>query len=148
MDSIEISKACEKDIDDIASIEKLCFAVPWSKKSIKEEITENNLAFYLCAKLKEKIIGYAGYWEIIDEAHITNIAVHPEFRMNNVGSILLKNLIEICKNSGIKSMTLEVRKSNLAALELYKKFGFKPAGMRKAYYSDNKEDAIIMWKYI
>jgi [ribosomal protein S18]-alanine N-acetyltransferase len=148
MDKIEISKACKKDIDDIASIEKLCFTVPWSKESIKEEIIANNLAIYLCAKLRGKIIGYAGFWEITDEAHITNIAVHPEFRMNNVGSKLLENLIGICKQSGIKSMTLEVRKSNLAALGLYKKFGFNSMGTRKAYYSDNKEDAIIMWKYI
>ena len=86
-----------------------------------------------------------GAWKIIDEAHITNIAVLKEYRGKKIGEALLKEMINTCKDNKINSMTLEVRVSNLVAQNLYKKFGFKFSGIRKEYYSDNKEDAIIMW---
>jgi [ribosomal protein S18]-alanine N-acetyltransferase len=145
---IEIIRACKEHIDEITAIERICFRIPWSRESIREEIEDNNLAIYLCAKTDGKIAGYAGYWKVTDEAHITNIAVHPEYRRNGIGSILVKGMIETCRKTGIDRMTLEVRKSNVEAQGLYKKFGFKFAGIRKAYYSDNKEDAVIMWNEI
>jgi ribosomal-protein-alanine N-acetyltransferase len=147
MMDIKIIKAGTEHINDIYIIENLSFAIPWSKQALYEEIVENDKAIYLAAKLDGgKVIGYIGMWKILDEGHITNISVHPEFRRNGVGSALMSSLIEISREAGIMSITLEVRKSNLAARALYAKFGFKESGLRKAYYADNNEDAIIMWR--
>lgn len=127
-------------------VEKLSFKIPWSQNSMLEELTENKMALYLLAVMDKNIVGYAGMWRVLDEGHITNIAVHPEFREAGVGSALLSELIRRSKAEGIKDMTLEVRKSNKAAIALYKKFGFSNYGYRKSYYSDNNEDALIMWR--
>lgn len=146
MKGIKIVAACEEHIDDIVTIENLCFEIPWSRQSITEEIIENRIAIYMCAELDERIVGYAGMWQVCDEGHITNIAVHPEFRHSGVGSLLLESLLKAAYERGIAALTLEVRWSNLSALKLYGKYGFKEGGMRKAYYADNNDDAIIMWK--
>jgi len=99
------------------------------------------------AEVDNKIVGYGGFWVVVDEGHITNIAVHPEYRSKGIGSKIMEGLIELAKKNGIISMTLEVRESNIVAQHLYAKFGFRPLGRRKGYYQDNNEDAIIMWKY-
>jgi ribosomal-protein-alanine N-acetyltransferase len=135
-------------IDDIMVVETLSFKIPWSRKSLTDDITRNELAVYFSAAVEDKIIGYAGMWKVIDEGQITNIAVHPHYRGNGVGSELLKSLIEAAKSKSITRMTLEVRKTNTAAQGLYLKYGFNVEGCRKAYYADNGEDAIIMWKNI
>jgi len=127
-------------------IETLSFSVPWSRDAFIEELSRNTLARYLSAKIDERVVGYAGMWKVLDEAHITNIAVHPEFRRNNIGYLLLESLIQLARRECVQSMTLEVRKNNIIAQGLYKKYGFKEVGVRKGYYSDNDEDAIIMWK--
>lgn len=147
MNDIEIIKACENHIEDIVVIENLSFKIPWSRSSITQEITENRSAVYLCAMADGKAIGYAGMWHICDEGHITNIAVHPEFRRNGVGCALMEALLKAAKELGISALTLEVKKSNYSAQRLYKKYGFTEEGFRKGYYADNNEDAIIMWKY-
>jgi ribosomal-protein-alanine N-acetyltransferase len=85
-------------------------------------------------------------WQVCDEGHITNIAVHPEFRRSGVGSALMEALLAEAENRGIAALTLEVRESNHCARSLYRKYGFEDGGMRKAYYADNNEDAVIMWK--
>lgn len=146
MSIIEIIRAGNEHIDEIMAVENLSFKIPWSRQSIVDEITCNNCAFYICARVDGKIAGYAGMWQICDEGHITNIAVHPEFRQAGIGSALLENLIIHARNSGIVSMTLEVRKSNIPAQKLYRKFNFADGGYRKAYYADNNEDALIMWR--
>lgn len=133
-------------LDDIIEIEKLSFSIPWSRNAFLEELQNNRFAVYISAMANEKVVGYAGMWKIIDEGHITNIAVHPEYRRMGIGKKLLEELINISKKSGITRITLEVRKSNTVAQSLYIKYGFKPAGIRKEYYADNGEDAIIMWK--
>lgn len=148
MKDIEIVTACEEHIDDIVIIENLSFKIPWSRQSIIEEIIQNKAAVYICAEVGGKAVGYAGMWQVCDEGHITNIAVHPEFRSSGVGSLLMEALLAIAKERGITALTLEVRRSNHNALGLYGKYGFKEGGMRKAYYADNKEDAIIMWKHM
>ncbi len=148
MDNAKIIIAKSENIDDIMVIENLSFKVPWSRKSITEEIIENDMAVYICAVIDGKAIGYAGMWHVCDEGHITNIAVHPEFRGGGIGSILVEALLSIAKENGINDLTLEVRQSNIIAQSLYKKYGFKECGGRKAYYADNKEDAIIMWKHM
>lgn len=148
MKDIKIVTACQEHIDDIVVIENLCFKIPWSRQSIIEEIIQNKAAIYICAETNGKAVGYAGMWQVCDEGHITNIAVHPEFRNSGVGSVLMKTLLAIARERGIIALTLEVRRSNHSAQALYRKYGFEEGGMRKAYYADNNEDAIIMWKHI
>lgn len=135
----------EKYIDPILYIENASFNDPWSRDSMEKELS-NSFARYVVVKKQDLVIGYGGMWLILDEGHITNIAVHPDYRDIGIGSEIVKSLIGICKKEKIISMTLEVRKSNAAALNLYSKFGFVAEGIRKGYYGDNKEDAIIMWK--
>lgn len=135
----------ESDIDAVHEIESLCFAAPWSKNSFHDEIHSNICARYMVAVLNSKIVGYGGMWLIINEAHITNIAVHPDFRNLKIGSGILHAMMQLASDElGIKKMTLEVRKGNHAAQSMYRKFGFLVAGERKKYYEDN-EDASIMW---
>lgn len=149
-DVIRIVRSKAAHVDGIYEIEKAVFAVPWSKNAIYQDIVENMLAYYVTALAgtEEKIAGYGGMWMVEDEAHITNIAVHKDFRHYGVGSSILAALIEKCEKSGIRYMSLEVRVSNTIAQHLYKKFEFQVEGIRKKYYSDNKEDAYIMWKYL
>lgn len=148
MKGIEIVSARQEHIEDIVVIENLSFKIPWSRQSITEEIIQNKAAIYMCAEVSGRAVGYAGMWQVCDEGHITNIAVHPEFRSSGVGSLLMEALLEIAKENGITALTLEVRRSNHNALTLYRKYGFEEGGMRKAYYADNNEDAIIMWKHL
>lgn len=100
------------------------------------------------AKIDDKVVGYVGIWFIVDEGHITNVAVHSDYRGQKIGDKLVEGLVKMSKENKIVSMTLEVRTSNIVAQNLYKKYGFKIGGIRKEYYSDNKEDAIIMWNSI
>lgn len=136
----------ESHIKEIYEIEKLSFATPWDIASLEGELN-NTFAKYYVAVSDDKVIGYAGIWNIIDEGHITNIAVHPDYRNLGVGNRLLDTLIKACKERNIFSLTLEVRKSNIKAQRLYEKHGFIVEGVRKKYYSDNDEDALIMWKH-
>lgn len=134
----------EEDIDGILDISSLSFHISWSKDSYIEELS-NPLAKYFVAKLNNKVVGFAGTWIVLDESHITNIAVHPDYRKQNIGSKLLEELLSYCRNHKCTAFTLEVRSSNEAAKALYEKYGFKQDGIRKGYYEDNKEDAILMW---
>jgi [ribosomal protein S18]-alanine N-acetyltransferase len=135
-----------EDIDEVLVIEALSFATPWSREAFTMEICDNRCARYLVAK-GTKVLGYVGMWIIMDEGHITNIAVHPDYRGNKIGEALLKAIIKLASSIGITQMTLEVRKSNKIAQNLYLKLGFEVCGIRKKYYSNNKEDALIMWNH-
>lgn len=146
MQNIEVVKMSLEHIDPIMVVENLCFMIPWSKNAFMEEISNNKFARYITARFNGEIAGYAGLWKVFEEGHITNIAVHPEFRGNGIGSALLEELISLAKKEGILSLTLEVRKGNIVAQSLYNKYGFVVEGLRKAYYADNGEDAVIMWK--
>ena len=139
---IEIMK--DDDIANVMEVELKSFSIPWSKESFENEL-KNNLALYLVAKVDEKAVGYIGVWKIFDEGHITNVAVHPDFRGEGIGRALISELLYLCEKEGITSFTLEVRESNIVAQNLYKSFGFVEEGKRKGYYSDNNENAIIMW---
>ncbi len=141
-----IRLAEERDIDALATLDKLCFTLPWDRSSFEFEIKENLKAIYLVADYNGKIIGYAGIWVILDEGHITNIAVHPDFRNRGLGTRLLSELIELSERRGAKRHTLEVRVSNHTAISLYNKFGFETAGKREKYYEDTNEDALILWR--
>ncbi|MEL7647766.1 MAG: ribosomal protein S18-alanine N-acetyltransferase [Sedimentibacter sp.] len=147
MNTIIIREMTHKDLDRIAEIERRCFSVPWSRDAFEGEL-KNELAYYQCAEADGTIMGYMGMWKIIDECHITNVAVLPEFRNQNIASMLIEKMVSICKCSEISNMTLEVRESNIPAIRLYTKFGFFPVGKRPKYYHMPVEDAIIMWKKI
>lgn len=134
----------EEDIDDILDISSLSFSISWSKDSYTQELT-NPIARYLVGKIDNKVVGFVGTWIVLDEAHITNIAIHPNYRKQGIGSKLLSEFLEYCKNQGCVAFTLEVRSGNKAAKALYEKHNFRQEGIRKGYYEDNKEDAIIMW---
>jgi ribosomal-protein-alanine N-acetyltransferase len=134
----------EEDIDTILDISSLSFSVCWSKDSYIQELT-NPIARYLVAKIDNKVVGFIGTWIVLDESHITNIAVHPNHRKQGIASNLLKKFLDYCKSQGCIAYTLEVRSSNKAARALYENHNFKQDGVRKGYYEDNKEDAIIMW---
>ena len=143
---IIIREMTVKDIDDILEIEKEVFSTPWSKDAFITEIEKNLLAKYFIAELDKKVIGYGGMWLILNEGHITNIAVKKEYRGKGIGKKILEALIQYCSIGNIDHMTLEVRKSNIIAQNLYKQYGFVEYGIRLKYYVDNNEDAIIMWR--
>lgn len=148
MREYEIVPSLLEHVDDIMVVERLSFKIPWSRDSIIEEFRSNGFAVYFSALIGGKAIGYGGMWKVFDEGHITNVAVHPEFRGKGIGGALIEILIDEADRSGIKHITLEVRRSNEVARRLYTKNGFKESGVRKAYYADNGEDALIMWKTI
>lgn len=131
------------DVDAVHEIEELCFKTPWSKESFLHEVTENQCARYVVARDEGRAVAYAGCWFIIDEGHITNIAVHPDYRGRGVGEEVTRRLIQLAADSGMVWMTLEVRRSNKIAQSLYHKLGFIDVGYRKRYY-ENSEDALIM----
>lgn len=142
--SINIRLMNENDVDDVLEIEKKSFSTPWSKEAFEMEMN-NKLANYVVIEVDDNIIGYGGIWLIIDEGHITNVAIDPHYRGKGYSNHLVKGIIDLCLDNNIDRMTLEVRKSNVVAQNLYKKFGFEECGIRPGYYADTKEDAIIMW---
>lgn len=144
MTEVSFREMAAGDIAAVAAMEKECFAAPWPFKAFEEEL-ENRLAYYLLAVSGDVVIGYAGMWVIYDEAHITNVAVTPARRGQGVGRSMMLEAIRFAGEKGASSMTLEVRPSNAAALALYEKLGFVRAGVRRQYYEDTREDALIMW---
>jgi len=141
-----IRKAVLEDAAAMAALDAECFTAPWSRQAFEQELSVNEAAFYLIAAMGDEIVGYAGLWAILDEGHITNIAVHPAHRRKGLGEMLLAELIRISEENGTASHTLEVRASNKPAIRLYEKFNFKVGGIRKEYYEDDREDALILWR--
>jgi len=134
------------DVDEIVEIEKLSFSTPWSRSALLGELRYPRQAVYLVARVNGRIVGYVGMWAVADEGHITNIAVHPEYRGQGIGTRLLSFPIAVAQSRGINGLTLEVRQSNVGARRLYERMGFVASGIRPGYYSDNNEDAVIMWR--
>jgi len=131
-------------ISDVAKLENICFSSPWSEKSLQMLLSENSIAF-VCV-VDEMIVGYCGAISVLDEADITSVAVHPEFRRCGIASVLLDALFCKSETKGIKTLTLEVREGNYGALVLYRKYDFVPVGRIKNYYKNPNEDALIMRK--
>lgn len=144
---IEVVKMTKEHLDDVMKIEWECFTIPWSRKSMEDEL-ERKIAYYYVGLVGGKVAGYGGMWHVVTEGHITNIAVSEKFRRLGVGNAIVSKMIELAEEKDMLGVTLEVRVSNEAAISLYKKHGFKIEGLRKEYYDDNKEDAYIMWKYL
>lgn len=134
------------DIPEVINIEEEAYGEHhWSKSSFYDEMS-NNLAKYYCAKTSDgELVGYAGTWHILDEGHITTIAVKKQYYRQHIGEALIVKILEDCYKEKIKYLTLEVRASNEAAIGLYTKYGFNSLGTRKGYYQDNNEDALVMW---
>ena len=145
---IHILKMTTEHIKQVHKIEEDCFSIPWSEKSFYDELTKNKMAIYIVAKEDDEIVGYGGMWHVINEGHITNIAVKKQHRKKGIVTKIINALIEIAKEKEMIGITLEVRVSNDIAKSLYKKSGFIIEGIRKEYYDDNKEDAIVMWKHL
>lgn len=146
MPLITIRPMTVDDIDGVILVEQQSFLTPWSRQAFVEE-NKNLLACYLVAEDNGVIVGYAGMWVIIDEAHVTNVAILPAYRQKGLGEKLMNALIKKAVDNGAVCMTLEVRPSNTAAKNLYHKKGFAVQGKRPNYYTDTHEDALIMWKY-
>lgn len=144
MAELRIRTMTKKDLNCIAQMEELCFAAPWSKSALESELN-NPSSHYSILEADGTIVGYAGMWVVLDEAYVTNVAVHPDHRRKGYGKVIMIDLMKKAMEKGALAMTLEVRKSNVNAQALYYKLGFVNEGMRKGFYLDNNEDALILW---
>ena len=138
----------QEDVAQVEAIEREAYKSPWSQFAYKEELADNGMAFYLvlCEKEREDVvIGYGGFWKVLDEGHITKVTISCKYRGQGLSKILLQGMLELEKSLGIQRSTLEVRVSNEKAIGLYKKLGFSDSGIRPKYYADG-EDALIMWR--
>ncbi len=143
---IRIEPMTLRDLPRVREIEQEAFALPWPKDAYRAELEENQVACYVAAHDEGgDVVGFAGMWVIFDEAHVTTIAVDHDRRGERIGERILLALVDYALARGARWMTLEVRPSNTVALGLYRKFGFREVALRKRYYSDNGEDAAVMW---
>lgn len=136
-------------IDDVQAVHKIelaTFPTPWTLDSFYYEMTENQYAHYLVAEDENgEIIGFCGIWLVIDAAQITNVAVVQTVRGQGIGETLMREAMRVAKEANMDVMSLEVRVTNTVAQNLYRKLGFQDGGLRKGYYTDNQEDALVMW---
>jgi [ribosomal protein S18]-alanine N-acetyltransferase len=141
---VQVEPMTVHDIDDVQRVERASFPVPWPAYALRQEVETNRLARYLVIRAGGRIVGYAGVWLMVDEAHITTFAILPDWRRRGLGGRLMLDVMRLADELGARVATLEVRLSNLAAQRMYQRFGFRPVGIRPRYYSDNAEDALIM----
>lgn len=134
------------DLDEVLAIEQASFPTPWSRAAYHRELVTNGYATYIVGRAGGRVVSYGGMWVVLDEAHVTNVAVHPARRNAGLGRQTMLALEEKARELGACRMTLEVRVSNMAARYLYESLGFRGTGVRRNYYSDTHEDAIVMWK--
>ena len=132
-------------VSQVAELEKICFSDPWSEKSVAYELT-NPLSLWLVAVEGERVAGYVGSQSVMGESDMMNVAVHPDFRRQGVAKLLVKELVAALAEKGNYCLTLEVRASNAPAISLYEKLDFQQVGLRKNYYRNPKEDALILRK--
>jgi ribosomal-protein-alanine N-acetyltransferase len=141
---VTIRKMQPTDVARVVDIERACFGERWTSGMFQNELS-NSASTYFVATEGSEIVGYAGYWLILEEAHITTIGVDPNHQRKGYGDLLMLHLIDHGLAAGAEWVTLEVRLSNVAAQKMYEKFGFTSLGRRKGYYQDNNEDALVMW---
>lgn len=142
-----VRKMTIQDIDQIMEIEKEAFTLPWSRESYLGEL-KNNFATYLICDSEGEVAGYAGIWVVFEDAHITNIAVAQRFRGMGMGNALMQEVERVAREKKALRILLEVRPTNKRAINMYTNLGYVSTGLRKGYYSDNNEDAIIMTKLL
>jgi [ribosomal protein S18]-alanine N-acetyltransferase len=148
--SVHIEAMTEADLETVLDIEYLSFATPWPRDIFLGELRGSDLAHLFVARIAEgdqqgRVVGYSCTWVVADEMHITSFAVHPSFRRQHVGHQLLAGILSRAVELGCRQAVLEVRASNRGAQRLYGRFGFAPVAVRKRYYTDNHEDAIVMF---
>jgi [ribosomal protein S18]-alanine N-acetyltransferase len=147
---VRVERMAEADLQAVLSIEEASFASPWARQIFLDELYNNQVAQLFVARVREgasrgAVVGYTCVWVVVDEIHITNFAVHPDCRRQHVGHQLLAGVMTWASDLGCRKGVLEVRTSNRGAQRLYAQFGFAPVAVRKRYYSDNQEDAIVMF---
>lgn len=142
---LEIVAMSASDIPEVLRIERASFTTTWPADAFYNELTTNKLAHYYVGRIGGKIIAYGGIWVIFEDSHVTTIAVDATQRGKRYGDIMLLKLIDEALERGAAWMTLEVRESNVSAQQLYRKYGFTTVTTRKGYYSDNNENALVMW---
>lgn len=145
--NVVIRRMTIEDISQVAAIEKESFSMPWSEKSFADALADDN-NIYVVALFEDNIVGYCGMWGCAGEGQIYNVCVSKAMRGKGIGKDLFKSFLEEGKNVGLTAFTLEVRVSNKNAISLYEKYGFENAGIRKNFYDNPKEDAMIMWLYL
>ena len=145
MAEFSIREMAYEDIDGVMAIDRTAFSSPWSREIFEQEIIDNKFANYFVIEEANNIIGYVGLWIVEDDAQITNIALLPRYRGYKIGEKLFGYSIQYAIKMGASRLSLEVRETNIVAQKLYRKFGLVPGGIRKGYYPDNKENAIVMW---
>ncbi|WP_099221557.1 ribosomal protein S18-alanine N-acetyltransferase [Listeria costaricensis] len=143
--SFSFREAGLADASELATIERLVFSTPWTEAAFQSEFETNEYAHYLLLERDGEIVGYAGIWRVLDEGHITNIAVKPDYQGQHLGEALLRELLREASEQGVLRVTLEVRVSNTRAQNLYRKLNFQNGALRRRYYPDNAEDALVMW---
>jgi [ribosomal protein S18]-alanine N-acetyltransferase len=142
--SLYIRKMTLEDIPVVVELDKISFSLPWPERSFRFELTDNPASRCWVAEVDERVAGMVVGWMLVDEMHIATIAIHPDYRRQGIGSKLLLHTLLKSMQEGARSSFLEVRASNLAAQEMYLKFGYEKTGRRRRYYRDNDEDAILM----
>ncbi len=142
--SVVIEPMAEADIHEVSIIEHLCYSVPWHKSAYETEL-HNRSAYYVVARENRAVVGYGGMWVVMDECHLTTLAVLPDMRRRGIGRQLLSTLLRESIRRGACRATLEVREMNTSAQRLYHAYGFREQAVRRSYYTDNQENALVMW---
>lgn len=135
----------DADVKEVLRIEQQSFSTQWPSNAFYQELHDNKLAHYFVGRIGNRVVAYGGIWVILEDSHITTIAVHPDYRGRKYGEVMLLRLLDEAIERGASWMTLEVRESNTVAQALYRKYGFTTVSTRKGYYSDNNENALVMW---
>lgn len=144
MSDLVFERMREEDVESVRQIELLSFDSTWPEDAFLNELRNNGAAHYLVARQDGRVVGYAGAWMILDEAHVTAVAIHPDTRGQGIGKRLFWKLMHDAVEHGARWATLEVRETNEPALAIYKEFGYSRVGVRRKYY-DNKDDALVLW---
>ncbi|MCT6925084.1 MULTISPECIES: ribosomal protein S18-alanine N-acetyltransferase [Bacillales] len=142
---VQYRKMTVEDVEAVYAIEVASFPVPWTLDSFYYEMLENQFAYYTVAEESGEILGFCGSWMVVDAAQITNVAVVKSARGRKIGEGLMREAMRVAREANMETMSLEVRVSNVVAQNLYYKLGFQDGGLRKGYYTDNQEDALVMW---
>jgi [ribosomal protein S18]-alanine N-acetyltransferase len=142
---MEIVRMSTNDIPDVSRIERASFTTVWPTDAFYNELSTNKLAHYFVGRMDGRIVAYGGIWVILEDSHITTVAVDPNLRGKGLGEAMVLKLIDEGIERGAAWMTLEVRESNVSAQQLYRKYGFTTVTTRKGYYSDDNESALVMW---
>ncbi|MCL4499044.1 MAG: ribosomal protein S18-alanine N-acetyltransferase [Chloroflexi bacterium] len=142
---VAICRMRRGDISGVQAIERQVFPCPWSRATFEREVESSDFHYLIVAKAGDRMVGYACFFHVLDEGHVTNIGVDPEFQSHGIGTQLMYAIVCYAAKKGIRRLMLEVRPTNAVAQRLYRKFGFFQTGVRRGYYTDTREDAYIFW---